>query len=311
MAQPQGLTLRASRLNAISVFALAVLFYLFFDITKHDPALASANPFADDPYDAIGSFGTQAALFCALLALVRAFWLIRGGAQRADLSLWLLRAQMATVLLVLVTMAGNAVALARHTSLWLGTDAGMRLLALLVGMTVLALGLGLRIYIAARRLANTNRSHLGLRALIVCIVAVLVLALYPESLRDNLLGALFTVVVGALLLFLPTRALLTALVQVDETRDKEGAPSSEAWWRPGRRLQWALVVAVALVLGVLVFLGEATGEGFGSNLAKVAQLAAIFVGLEAAAVLIGFVVLRKPLGLFRDPLPSWLKKRLS
>jgi hypothetical protein len=290
--------------NALVVLALAVLFYVFFDVTKHDPALSSVNPFAEDPYDAIGSFGTQSAIFCALLALVRAFLARRGDARWTDSPLWLLRAQMASVLLVLVTMAGNAVALARHSSLWLGAEAGMRLLALLVGMTVLALALGLRIHLAARRLADTDRSQLGLRALVVCIVALLVLALYPEGVRDNLMGELFTVVVGALLLFLPTWALLTALVPEGETRDKAGAPSNVAWWRPGRRLQWALVVAVGLVLGMLVFLGEAIGEGFGSNLAKVAQLAAIFVGLEAAGVLIGFGVLRKPLGLFRAPAPA-------
>jgi hypothetical protein len=70
------------------------------------------------------------------------------------------------------------------------------------------------------------------------------------------------------------------------------------------QLQWALVVAVGLVVGVLVFLGEATGEGFGSNLVNAAKLAAIFIGLEAAAVLIGFGALRGPLGLFRPPAPS-------
>jgi hypothetical protein len=50
-----------------------VSFYLFFQTSKHNPALSSVNAFADDPYDAVGSFGVQFALFTALLSLVRAF----------------------------------------------------------------------------------------------------------------------------------------------------------------------------------------------------------------------------------------------
>jgi hypothetical protein len=52
---------------------LAILFYLFFQITKHHPILSLVNPFVEDPYDAVGSFSFQFALFTALLSLVRAF----------------------------------------------------------------------------------------------------------------------------------------------------------------------------------------------------------------------------------------------
>ncbi len=292
------------KFDTLCTLALAAVFFVFFDVTKHNTSLAAVNPFGEDPYDAIGSFGTQAAAFAALLALVRAFLLWRARLPRAESAFWLLRAQMAAALLVLVTMAGNAVGLARHTSLWLGTEAGTRLVALLVGMTVLALALGVRVRVAARRLASANHARLGQRALAVCLLAVIALAFYPEGLRDDLLGELFTVVAGALLLFVPTRALLTALVPEGEAQATGNVPPNGAWWQLGHRLQWALVVIVSLVFGVLIFLAEATGEGFGSNLANVAKLAAIFIGLEAAGVLIGFVALRGPLGLFRPPAPS-------
>ena len=37
----------------------AVLAWLFFDLAKHDPALAAGAGFLDDPYDAVGSFAIQ------------------------------------------------------------------------------------------------------------------------------------------------------------------------------------------------------------------------------------------------------------
>jgi hypothetical protein len=40
---------------AFLAFVLAVLFYLFFQVSKHHPALSQVNAFAEDPYDAIGS----------------------------------------------------------------------------------------------------------------------------------------------------------------------------------------------------------------------------------------------------------------
>jgi len=51
---------------------LAVLFYLFFQISKQQPDLARVNAFANDPYDAVGSFAVQFALFVAVISLIRA-----------------------------------------------------------------------------------------------------------------------------------------------------------------------------------------------------------------------------------------------
>jgi hypothetical protein len=54
-------------------------------------------------------------------------------------------------------------------------------------------------------------------------------------------------------------------------------------------------------MGVILALGEAFGEG-GSyhQLGRFALVAAIFVGLEGAAVLLGYAFLASPLGLFRQ-----------
>jgi hypothetical protein len=51
---------------ALLVFVLSILFYFFFDYCKHAPMLGAANPFAEDPYDAVGSFGIQLAFVSAV-----------------------------------------------------------------------------------------------------------------------------------------------------------------------------------------------------------------------------------------------------
>jgi len=62
-----------AKVNACLTLALAVVFYGFFQVCKQLPALGQINPFANNPYDAVGSFATQFAAFSALLSLLRAF----------------------------------------------------------------------------------------------------------------------------------------------------------------------------------------------------------------------------------------------
>lgn len=64
---------RQLKVNACLTFVLATLFYLFFQIVKHHPALSPVNAFADDPYDSVGTAGIQLAMFTAILSVVRAF----------------------------------------------------------------------------------------------------------------------------------------------------------------------------------------------------------------------------------------------
>jgi hypothetical protein len=64
---------RSVKVSALLTFGLAILLFPFFDICKHAPALALVNAFAEDPYDAVGSFGIQLAPFLSLLAVLRAF----------------------------------------------------------------------------------------------------------------------------------------------------------------------------------------------------------------------------------------------
>ena len=58
---------------SLLVFVLAILFIICFDKSKHVPFLKQTNPFAVDPYDAVGSFGIQFVFFVAFLTVLRAF----------------------------------------------------------------------------------------------------------------------------------------------------------------------------------------------------------------------------------------------
>ena len=61
-----------AKVSAWLGIGLALLFYLFFQLCQQQPELAQVNPFANDPYDAVGSFAVQFALLAAVVSLVRA-----------------------------------------------------------------------------------------------------------------------------------------------------------------------------------------------------------------------------------------------
>jgi hypothetical protein len=73
-------------------------------------------PFGHDPYDAIGSFGA-----------------VLSGESFSPC------AQAALVLAVLIPMAGDVVAMARHPSMWRARRGVPELLVLVVGMTLFAI----------------------------------------------------------------------------------------------------------------------------------------------------------------------------
>jgi hypothetical protein len=52
-------------------------------------------------------------------------------------------------------------------------------------------------------------------------------------------------------------------------------------------------------MGVVLALAEALGEGDLQQVGRFALIAAIFISLECAAVLLGYFLLAEPLGLFR------------
>src|SRR5438876_1175907 len=99
---------RSQKRNALIIVGLVVLFQWSFMFLKHDPALRDVIPFGVDPYDAVGSFALIIGTLIALLSLVRAFRPYRTHAPSSAQRLYLVRAQMAVVLSILLTRVADA-----------------------------------------------------------------------------------------------------------------------------------------------------------------------------------------------------------
>jgi hypothetical protein len=285
------------QINAILIFFLAVLFYFFFMHAKHDSALSTVNAFADDPYDAVGSFGIQAAVFLGILCLIRAFRSNGPGLESVQRESFIVRAELAAILSVAITLAADAVAMLRHPHLWIGLPPGYRLLAWLGGMAILTAAVGTRVYRIARKTEPAPASPEWSKTIIVSFLAILILLLYPGNFRRGLIGVLATALIGAPVLFACMWAWTTSLIPF-HPGDTAKAQSVAAHWYAGKGFQWAIVILAGVLIGLFFVAGEAS-EGTGIPPARLALVVSAYIGLETAGLIIGYAFLRKPLGLFR------------
>lgn len=290
---------RRSLVSSALVLALAAVFCVFFQFTKQYPAFSSVNASAADPYDAIGSFGIQAAAFLGALSVLRAYRWGRDGVRSSEREASLVRTQVAAVLAVAVTLIGDAVAMLRHPSVWLGVSAGTAYAAALLAVAVMAA------FVGARVLAGSPRSdHLpapALRAAWICasvgaLVFVVVLAFYPETVTSSIPGALLTVIAGVVLLFVPVRLFTLALVPHPCA---ETAAPSQARRSGPRSWQWAFVAAIGVLAGLALVAVELVADAGAAppQLGQIALVGSVYVGLESSGLLIGYALLRGPLGL--------------
>jgi hypothetical protein len=308
------------KVAAILIIGLAFLFWLFFDRSKHIPALVAANTFGSDPFDAVGSFAIQLAPFSGLLALWRVFGAsrrdvpvrfpnTRGGAEHLYLTL---RGEMVTLLAIVVTLAADAVAMV----------GGLALAAILAGGWVL--------HSAAQAHMPTSPRP-WMRAAIICLASGVILALYPPQWDQGNGGGILTALLGMALLFFNVWALATALFPdplagyADLLDDLAGLYAwlkrragfaavifsfcekwaQQSWlrrladWLNPRRHGWNIPILLGLGLGAGAFLGEALGEGGFPAARKFLLVISVFIGIEVAGVLLGYALLAPFLGLFR------------
>jgi hypothetical protein len=196
---------------------------------------------------------------------------------------------MAIVLAVLITLAADAVALARHPDMWWHAPSRAELMALLValGLAAIAAQVVLRASVETRRGAGAGWT----RPIVVSMVALVVLVVYPERWINNFLLHLLTISIADVLLFAPMRFLLVALVP-DPADVRE--PVAGRVWTARRR--WAIVLAIAVVLGALIFAAEMS-EGTTLPLRRILLVAAVYIGLTVTGLSIAYAFLARPLGL--------------
>lgn len=321
------------KLTAFLILLLALAFWAFFQYSKH--TLGDVNPFGEDPYDAVGSFGVQLSMLAALLGLLRALRPYGSGEIPPVQARLALRADGLAVLSLAVTLAADAVALARYPAQWMNSPGGLQLAALTAGMALLTLLAGGPVYNAARGLepspANSTRP-MGM-ALGVCAAGLLIMACYPEEWRTgSIVGAVATAMLGMLVLFGVSWALARAMFPAVEAGTYDdvlddllaiydrlkthagpvlgmfdglerlaGAQLLRrllAWLDP-RRHAWNFVLPAALLTGILLMTAEALGEGLAPQMSTVVLVAAVFIGIEGMGVLIGYGLLGSWLGVFR------------
>lgn len=282
------------KINSLIITTLAGMFYLFFMLSKHDPVLAAVNAFGEDPFDAIGSFGVQAAALLSLLSLIRAFR-PRQTEVGEEQKVFLLGTQICAVLAVAVTLVGDLVAMARYPRVWISSPAGYRLAGLLGGMAILTLAAAAPVLRLVEEVRFEKTPNLWKRAAAVCLAGVIALGFYPDHLRQSTFGAICTVLVGAILLFAPIWAVGTALMS-DHTGGKhQDTVQASRRWHLGKNMG-GMVIFLGILLGLVILLSEFSLEKPGLNLGKLAFVAMIYIGLETCGLLIGYIFLKKLLG---------------
>jgi hypothetical protein len=310
---------------SIGVLALAALFTYFFFTAKHDPALAAASPFANDPYDAVGSAGFQLALFAALSALARAF---RPGARQP---ITVLRGGAVSILAMEVTLLGDLIALGRNAGQWPSAPGRPVLAALTGGLALVGLLAGGLWLWLARRAGAHIWGRWPVRAPVVFGAGLLTLGLYPPDWGRTLPGALFTAAGGLALLPLMTWAAAAGLfpagdgVMEDALDDVAaiygwfkgragsfarlgrlaeralaaiGGPAHWGWLNP-RRHPWTPVVLFALAAGLLLAAVQIIGEGVRPGSSAFGLVALVFIGGEGLAVLLCYLLFAGYLAIVR------------
>lgn len=319
------------KVNACLTVVLAVVFYLFWQICKQQPALAHAATFTEDPYDAVGSFGTQFAVFTALLSVVRAFRPYQPNISVASQQLLLVRGAYLTCLSIAVTLGADVVAMLRYPAVWVGVTAGNMLAALVGGMALLTALVGWRIHQVAHESMMPPVHHGWARATGISLVGAIICALYPQNLRQGFqVGGfgtefiLFTGVVGMIIFFASVWAWgmvvypsleifgedfiddLAALYRwfkahmghfsVLLTPFEKALGSSffrpiVNWLNP-RKDRWYGIALVGLIIGVALAFGE-------GHLHPQIGLLEVFASVECLGVLLGYAFFVKPLSLSR------------
>ena len=288
---------RMHKINAAVVFVVAVIFYWFFMFCKHDAALSKIIPFGDDPYDAVGSFAIIIGILAALLSVFRAFRPHSPNGASIENRVYLVRAQTCVVLAVFTTLVADAVAMVRHASMWESAPQRNELILLLAGMAIVAISAESLIRRSAKEIVPARSAAAWIRAGSVSLVAVLLLVLYPERLINGIATHLLTVVAGALILFVPMRPLLTAIVPIEPGSAVGEAAASKRGFL--RRNRWGIVLLIGVILGIFFFAGEMSEGAGGMSIRRIAFVGVVFVGLSTIGLAIAYAFLGIPLGLGR------------
>jgi hypothetical protein len=258
---------RVHGVTALVAFT-GVLFTLFFQVNKNGP-IGEINPFAVDPYDAVGSFAIQGALLIGALTYARALRMQDDPSQAAKTTL-VYRGDLLVLAAIMVTLFVDAAAVTLQppSSFW-GT-------VLIVELAVMFL------------LAST------------CLAVLLVVFngtkpgdfphdLTPADGIDDLW----------ILVRLPVRrmhAYLPAALVRWVARFNSDLLFTRARWLNPRTHPWRFAAALGILAGAGLLVAQLQ-EGLPPSMVTGLLLAGIFLSAELTATLLGFGILGGFLGL--------------
>ena len=326
-----GRALLLLRVAAVVTLLLTAVFIHFFSRAKHDAALAAVNPFAEDPYDAVGSFGIQVGFICAVLAAIRAFRTDLKTESLSNRYTYAIRSMAVSQLAIIVTMLADMAALARFSSRWSGTEAGNDLLVIAGGLLLLASLFSFYLMRLARRREVCSQNPLRQRQMVPFLVLFVSLCLYPAVWRDGIAGAILSAIAGMLVMFISVALLSKAMFPCPDIPEKDliddlngiirdltagrgmlsrREPPSGNWpvsprFRRLREFfnprvhEWNLLALIALLSGFSIAFAEIFGNGVGTGFGRALLVGILFIVLESGGVFLGYALLKRFLGLVR------------
>lgn len=280
--------------SALVVCGLALFFSWAFFFLKHNPLLRNVIPFADDPYDAVGSLAFIAANLLSATSLARV--LLPYFVGRSGASIYVSRTQAAVSFCVLMTVAADTIAMLRHPSQWRGTSGEPALLAILAWLLAASIGV---LIIICRRLRPSS-FRIWATPSMVFLAALLCLWFYPESLIHNLLPHLVTCDLADVLLVAPVVSFALALF-LGHFPPKPHARNFPR--RFGAIPRWTIVAFLGFAVGLAAFLAEIRESAASIPMTRIAFVGSLYAYLGLSGLLIAYAFLRKPLG-FQVTRPS-------
>jgi hypothetical protein len=277
-------------LGAMTMLA-ALAFWVFFQASKLS-VFAGANPFAEDPVDAIGSIGFEVAVVAGLLSLARAVRIVRSGALDDHRPRLILRGAAIVLMSLGTTLIADGIREVQQP----GWDVSVWGKALILGLVVLAL--------------------LGVLTALALIQAARSMAALPPARSSNGSGWLGEALEDVFLVaWRPLVGLARWVPPLGHiTRWAEGLwrgplalrlRAALAWASPRTR-PWRFALLAGLAAGIALSAAHAT-EGLPPDLGRVVLVSLVFVGIEFAATVAGFLVLGGFLGL-RPPLRAGIRE---
>ncbi len=251
------------------ILVTTIVFYLFFQINKRTP-FVDANPFAVDPYDAVGSIAIQLALFTGLLTYSRVLrW--RDDPTQAGKARLILHGNILALATIFTTLCADTLAEILQpmpASVW-----GYILRIELSGMFLLTFVCGFALWIAFRGVPTVPSPT----------------DLTPADAIDDLWSLVRVPVLKASVVF-PSR-LVGWIKSFNSDRLFKRTP-----WIDPRQHPWRFVCGVGLLVGMMVWLAGFQ-EGLPPSLGIGLLMAGIFISVELVAILTGFALFGGYLGL--------------